>query len=211
MSNSAWLSLLKKHRAIAVIRYSQLKLGLHMAQAAANGGMRLLEVTWNSDQPEVLISQLREQFPLCTIGAGTILNLAQLHQAVACGAQFLVSPHLNPNLIQAALAAQIPYIPGALSPTEIVLAWQNGASGIKVFPIQALGGVKYLQHLQAPLGDLPLIPTGGVTLDNAQEFIAAGAIAVAVGGDLFPSQLVTTDNWQAIAQRAEQLKKLWQN
>jgi 2-dehydro-3-deoxyphosphogluconate aldolase/(4S)-4-hydroxy-2-oxoglutarate aldolase len=105
-------------------------------------------------------------------------------------------------LIQLAVAQNIPIIPGALSPTEIVSAWQAGASSVKVFPVQALGGAGYIQSLQAPLGNIPLIPTGGVTLANAQSFLAAGAVAVGLSGQLFPRQAVADGNWDAIAQQA---------
>ena len=176
-----------------------------MAKAVAAGGMQLIEITWNSDRAPDLISQLRSELPTCRIGTGTLLNLQQLREAIACGAQFLFTPHVDPVLIQAAVDRDIPVIPGALSPTEIVTAWQAGASCVKVFPIQAVGGASYIKSLQGPLGEIPLIPTGGVTLENAPEFIQAGAIAVGLAGDLFPKQLLAAGNWEAIAQKARNL------
>jgi 2-dehydro-3-deoxyphosphogluconate aldolase/(4S)-4-hydroxy-2-oxoglutarate aldolase len=101
----------------------------------------------------------------------------------------------------------VPIVPGALSPTEIVTAWKAGASSVKVFPIQAVGGASYIKALQGPLGHIPLIPTGGVTLENAKEFIAAGAIAVGLSGELFPKPLIVAEDWEAIAQRAKTLKE----
>ncbi len=207
MSNQSWLTLLQQHRSIAVIRSHHLSLGRKMAQAVAAGGMTLIEITWNSDRPDQLISQLRNELPHCTIGAGTLLNQEQLQQAIDAGAQFLFSPHIDITLIQAAVAAGVPIVPGALSPTEIVTAWNAGASCVKVFPIEAVGGASYLKCLQGPLGHIPLIPTGGVTLDNAKEFIKAGAIAVGLSGDLFPKSLVAAQDWEAIAQRAKTLKE----
>lgn len=174
--------------------------------------MQLIEITWNSDCPEQLISQLRSELPACTIGTGTLLTLDQMEQAIAAGAQFLFTPHVDPVMIQAAIHKGLPIIPGALSPTEIVTAWLAGASCVKVFPVQAMGGASYIKSLQAPLGHIPLIPTGGVTLENAKEFLAAGALAVGLSGQLFPQQLVTSGNWEAIAQLAQtfmqQLKTL---
>ncbi|MGQ4646321.1 bifunctional 4-hydroxy-2-oxoglutarate aldolase/2-dehydro-3-deoxy-phosphogluconate aldolase [Lyngbya aestuarii] len=207
MSNQSWLTLLQQYRAIAVIRAPEQSLGRHMAQAMADGGMSLIEITWNSESAPKLISQLRSELPNCMIGTGTILNLQQLQQAIDAGAQFLFSPHVDTALIEAAVAADVPIVPGALSPTEIVTAWQAGASAVKVFPIQAVGGASYIKALQGPLGQIPLIPTGGVTLANAQEFIIAGAIAVGLAGDLFPQQLVATGDWNAIAKRAKTLKQ----
>jgi 2-dehydro-3-deoxyphosphogluconate aldolase / (4S)-4-hydroxy-2-oxoglutarate aldolase len=95
--------------------------------------------------------------------------------------------------------AGVPIVPGAFSPTEILTAWQAGATCVKVFPISGLGGVAYLRSLQGPLGHIPLIPTGGVTLENAKLFIAAGAIAVGLAGELFPKNLLENGDWEAIA------------
>lgn len=203
MLKGSWLSLVQQHRAIAVIRASQKNLGHKMAKAAASGGMQLIEITWNTDRSAELISQLRAELPTCTIGTGTLLNLDQLRQAIAAGAQFLFTPHVDPVLIQAAVDANVPMVPGALTATEIVTAWNAGASCVKVFPIQAVGGVDYIRSLKPVLSHIPLIPTGGVTLANANEFLAAGAIAVGLAGDLFPKSLVVAEDWEAIAQRTQ--------
>jgi 2-dehydro-3-deoxyphosphogluconate aldolase/(4S)-4-hydroxy-2-oxoglutarate aldolase len=178
-----------------------------MAQAVAVGGLSLIEITWNSDRAPELISQLRSELPNCMIGTGTLLNVEQLQQAIEAGAQFLFTPHVNLTLIAAAVKAGVPIVPGALTPTEIVTAWEAGASGVKVFPIQAVGGASYIKALQGPLGHIPLIPTGGVTRENAQELIKAGAIAVGLAGDLFPNSLVATQDWKAITQRAKTIKE----
>jgi len=207
MSSQSWLTLLQQHRTIAVIRTSRLSLGCQMAQAIASGGMPLIEITWNSDRAPELISQLRRELPHCTIGTGTLLNLEQLQQAIEAGAQFLFTPHVNTTLIEAAVEAGVPIVPGALTPTEIVTAWDSGATCVKVFPIEAVGGANYIKSLQGPLGHIPLIPTGGVTLENAEEFIKAGAIAVGLSGDLFPKPLIAAQDWDAIAQRAKTLKQ----
>ncbi|BAB76470.1 bifunctional 4-hydroxy-2-oxoglutarate aldolase/2-dehydro-3-deoxy-phosphogluconate aldolase [Anabaena sp. FACHB-709] len=205
MSTQDWLSQLQKQRAIAVIRAPQIELGLQMALAVASGGMQLIEITWSSDRPGELIAQLREQLPECTIGTGTLFNLQQLEEAIACGAEFLFTPHVDPDMIKASVIKNIPIIPGALTPTEIVSAWAYGASCVKIFPVQAVGGADYIKSLQGPLGHIPLIPTGGVTLENAKGLIQAGAIAVGLGGELFPQQLVKEENWPAIAQLAKDL------
>ena len=205
MTPQDWHALLQQFRAIAVIRAPQFEIGYQMAKAAAAGGIRLIEITWNSDRAPALIHQLRLRLPYCTIGAGTLLEETHLEAAIASGAQFLFTPHVAMHLIQRAVAQNVPIIPGALSPTEIVSAWQAGASSVKVFPVQALGGSAYIQSLQAPLGGIPLIPTGGVTLENASSFLAAGAIAVGLSGNLFPQQAVATGNWATIAQQARTL------
>ena len=176
-----------------------------MAKSAASEGMQLLEITWDSDASSELIAQLRSELPNCTIGTGTVLTLDHLKQAIAAGAQFIFTPHVDLVMIEAAVQLAVPIVPGALSPTEIVTAWTAGASCVKVFPVQALGGASYIRSLQGPLGHIPLIPTGGVTVENAKDFLASGAIAVGLSSQLFPQQLVLEENWEAIAQLAKKL------
>ncbi len=207
MNHQSWLTLLKQHRAIAVIRSSEKELAWQMASAVAAGGIQFIEITWNTHKAAELIAELRSEFPTFSIGTGTLLNLEQLQQAIDCGAQFLFTPHTDSAMIKTAVDAGVPIVPGAFSPTEILTAWQAGATCVKVFPISALGGAAYLKSLQGPLGHIPLIPTGGVTLENAKIFIDAGAIAVGLAGDLFPKDLVENRDWRAIVQIARTLSQ----
>ncbi|MGB3404588.1 MAG: bifunctional 4-hydroxy-2-oxoglutarate aldolase/2-dehydro-3-deoxy-phosphogluconate aldolase [Microcoleaceae cyanobacterium] len=203
------LQRLQQSGAIAVIRSQQFETGRKMAEAVAKGGINWIEITWNSDRPTELITQLRQDLPHCCIGAGTLLTVDHIQEAIASGAQFLFSPHTNIEMIQA--AAPVPTIPGALSPTEIVTAWQAGATAVKVFPISAVGGINYIKSLSAPLGQIPLIPTGGVTLKNAADFIQAGAVAVGLSGDLFLQSLLREQNWLGVTQRAAELRQRLDN
>jgi 2-dehydro-3-deoxyphosphogluconate aldolase / (4S)-4-hydroxy-2-oxoglutarate aldolase len=199
-----WLGVLQKSRVIAVIRTLDLKLGLSMAQAVAAGGIKLIEVTWNSEHPANLVAKLRAELPHCRVGCGTLLNLAQMQEAMAAGAQFGFMPHVAPDLIRYAQERLWPIHPGALTPSEIVTAWQAGASAVKVFPVSAVGGDAYIRSLQGPLGQIPLIPTGGVTFANAGGFLAAGAIAIGLSGELFPQPAVHQQDWPFITHRTEQ-------
>ncbi|MGB2926255.1 MAG: bifunctional 4-hydroxy-2-oxoglutarate aldolase/2-dehydro-3-deoxy-phosphogluconate aldolase [Limnothrix sp.] len=199
-----WFAQLKKHRAIAVIRATDFQLGLKMAEVAIAGGLKLIEITWNSDQPAKLITHLREQFPQCKIGAGTVLNKQDLQEAIAAGAEFAFSPHSDPQLIELAHNADIPMVLGAMTPTEIMQAWSDGSDGVKVFPIKSVGGAQFVQCLQAPLSQIPLIPTGGVTLKNSPALIQAGAIAVGLSSDLFPAADLAQQNWQPLINRIQQ-------
>ncbi|MBW4629334.1 MAG: bifunctional 4-hydroxy-2-oxoglutarate aldolase/2-dehydro-3-deoxy-phosphogluconate aldolase [Brasilonema octagenarum HA4186-MV1] len=205
MSGQAWLSQLKQHKVIAVVRAPKVSLTRQMALAVASGGIQLIEITWNSAGATELIAQLKIELPNCTIGTGTLLNLEQMQEAIAAGAQFLFTPHVDPKMIQAAVDIGVTIIPGALSPTEIVTAWSCGATCVKVFPTEAMGGVSYIRSLRGPLGHIPLIPTGGVTLENAKEFLEAGAIAVGLSSQLFPKEFVDTQNWEAITSKAASL------
>ena len=201
-----WEQLLFVNKAIAVIRAPELEIGIAMAKAVALGGVKLIEITWNSDCPEECISRLRVELPDCIIGAGTILDSSQLDRAIDAGAQFIFCPHFARHLLETALYRyNIPLVPGVLSPTEIVTAWQAGANIVKVFPIKAVGGADYIKSLQGPLNKINYIPTGGITIDNAKTFLDAGAIAVGISGDLFPHHLIKSQNWQQIAVRTQSL------
>lgn len=144
----------------------------------------LLEVAMNTPGADELIRELAEAYEgRLILGAGTVLdaNLAAL--AVDAGAAFLVSPHCGQEVAAAARRLAVPLIPGALSPTEILEAWKGGAAMVKVFPAATVGP-EYLRQLRGPLPEIPLVPTGGITVANAVDFIAAGAAALGVGGSL---------------------------
>ncbi|ASC74008.1 2-dehydro-3-deoxy-phosphogluconate aldolase [Halomicronema hongdechloris C2206] len=205
--SSQWLSLLARYRAIAVIRAPNITLGRQMAAAVAAGGMGLIEITWTSLEAAKLVAQLRSELPHCRIGVGTVMTEPDLKDAIAAGAQFCFSPHTDVALLRQAQAQQIPMIPGALTPSEIVTAWQAGASSVKVFPIRAMGGADYIQSLQGPLGHIPLIPTGGVTLENAASLLTAGAVAVGLAGQLFPAAAVASGDWAVVRGQAEKLRQ----
>ncbi len=205
MNTQTWLSFVQQQRVIAVVRSRQFKQSIQMAKALAAAGIRLIEVTWNSDRPLDVIAQLRAELPDCWIGAGTLLTMAQQQEAIAVGAQFLFTPHVDVGMIKTAAEQGVPLVAGALSPTEIVQAWQAGAASVKVFPVEAMGGVAYIQALRAPLGNISLIPTGGITIENTPAFLQAGAIAVGLASDLFPQTALSQGNWDAITLRAQTL------
>ena len=194
-----------QHRSIAVIRAPEFELGLEMARSVARAGIKLIEITWNSDRPAHLIATLRQELPDCTIGAGTLITQAQFTEAISADAQFLFSPHCDPDLISRAKTLGIPIVPGALTPTEIITAWQAGANSVKVFPVHTLGGASYIRSLQAPLHGIPLIPTGGVTIENSADFLKAGAIGVGLSSELFLPSLIQSRNWNGLHDRAKAL------
>lgn len=208
-----WLQLVRQHRAIAVIRCDNFNLAYQMAQAVAAGGINLIEITWNTNQSGKLITQLRKDLPHCTIGTGTILDLQQLKLAVDAGIQFAFAPHCDPVVLTTCLTThKIPFIPGVFSPTEAVKAWQLGAKAVKIFPIKALGGAEYLKCLQGPLNHIPMIPSGGITIENASAMIEAGAIAVGISSNLFPQEAIVNRDWSSITTRTKSLlKKLQSN
>ena len=206
-SVSSWLNLLQQHRIIAVVRADNAVIAREIALAAAAGGIKLIEIAWNTDRAESLIPKLQQELPDCKIGAGTVLDIDSAERAIACGCSFLFTPHTNLDLISKGLQNNVPVIAGALTPTEILAAWQAGAAAVKVFPIKVVGGVDYLKCLQPILGDIPLIPTGGVTIQNAAQFLAAGAIAVGISSDLFSTEMIAEDDWTTIIARSQMLIK----
>ena len=204
-SVNSWLNLLQQHRIIAVVRADNAVIAREIALAAAAGGIKLIEIAWNTDRAESLIPKLQQELPDCKIGAGTVLDIDSAERAIACGCSFLFTPHTNLDLISKGLENNVPVIAGALTPTEILTAWQAGASAVKVFPIKVVGGVDYLKCLQPILCDIPLIPTGGVTLQNAAQFLAAGAIAVGISSDLFSAEVIAEGDWTTIIARSQML------
>ncbi|MEO0457584.1 MAG: bifunctional 4-hydroxy-2-oxoglutarate aldolase/2-dehydro-3-deoxy-phosphogluconate aldolase [Cyanobacteria bacterium P01_A01_bin.114] len=210
ISQRVWRDCLQRHRLIAVIRASTVEVGVSMAKAAAEGGVHLIEVTWNSPQPVQLLQQIQRALPDCRVGVGTLLSVEALSAAIAAGAQFAFSPHTSLAMLNLAATEGIPLMPGAMTPTEVVTAWQAGAAAVKVFPISSLGGAAYIRSLQGPLGRIPLIPTGGVNPTTAPDLLRAGAIAVGLSSALFPKADIEAQNWSVICQRAQNLVRVCQ-
>lgn len=174
--------------------------------ALVDAGIRSLEVTLNTPGALEAIRRAGTRFgEEVSVGAGTVRSVADVEDAVAAGAQFLVSPHTDPALGARARELSAAYLPGALTPSEIVAAWNSGAAAIKLFPAR-LGGPRYLRDLREPLPDIPIVPTGGVSAENVAEWFAAGAVAVGVGGSLIGDALETGDV-ASLAARALELVK----
>ena len=183
-----------------------------MAKAAVSGGFELVEVAWNNNaDPAGMMAAIRNALPECTVGAGTVLGKADLAEAIASGAQFCFTPHTDSELISAAIAQNIPLVAGAMTPTEILMAWRAGAASVKVFPISALGDAAYIRSLRGPLNKIPLVPTGGVTSESAPDLLAAGAVAVGLSTALFPAGEVAIADWAAIEARSRYLLALLSN
>lgn len=150
-----------------------------LARALLKGGLSSMEVTVEGPGGVEAIEALRDTET--TVGAGTVVSVDQAVAVVAAGARFLVSPHLDDDLATWARENDVPFVPGALTPTEIAAAWRHRPSAVKVFPAH-LGGPEYVKSLLGPYPDLALIPTGGVDGENAASYLSSGAVAVGVGG-----------------------------
>lgn len=175
---------------LPVIRASSAEEALAVVDAIAAGGITAIEMTMTVPGAVEAIARLTAKRPDLLIGAGTVMDPETARECVQAGAEFIVSPATNFDTIEYCNEKEIVVMPGALTPTEIVNAWDAGADIVKVFPADAMGGAKYLKSLKAPLPHIRIIPTGGVSLANAADLIRAGAEAIGVGADLVDSAAI---------------------
>jgi len=195
---------------IPVIRVSSAQEAMDVSDALKGGGVSFIEITMSVQGAMDVIKELAQKYKEEIImGAGTVLDPETGRAALLAGAQFIVSPTLNLELIQLAHRYSAVVIPGAMTPTEILTAWNAGADLVKVFPAAQLGGPEYLKALRGPLPQILLVPTGGVNLQNAGAFIKAGATALGVGGELVDKKVLQEKQFQIISENARAfLKKI---
>jgi 2-dehydro-3-deoxyphosphogluconate aldolase/(4S)-4-hydroxy-2-oxoglutarate aldolase len=176
------LSYIFEHKIVAILRGIHPKDVLNIATALHKAGITIMEVTLNSSQALPVIEELSHTFKgRMLIGAGTVVNVAEAMSAIDAGAEFLISPTLDIDVIKTAKDHSVVSIPGAYTPTEILTAYKNGSDIIKVFPAQS---PEYIRHILAPLNNIPVMPTGGVNLNNIHEYKNAGASAYGIGSSL---------------------------
>lgn len=194
---------LSRERIIAIIRGIDEASGDRTAKALADGGIVFLEVTLNTEGALGMISRFRSDYAgRLRIGAGTVLDIGQAKEAVAAGAEYIISPNLDEEIVYYGAENGIEVWPGTMTPTEIVRAYKAGASAVKVFPFASLGA-GYLKEIRAPLNHIPMIATGGVNLDNIASVFEAGAVAVGLGGNLVDKQLIREGRFDELTQRAQ--------
>ena len=189
---------------VAVFRAATAEHFLSASVALWEAGLRCFEYTLTTDGALDALAELRRMLPEAVVGVGTVRTVDHLRAARDAGAEFAVSQIFLPELAAAARQQQVPFIPGALTPTEVATAWNAGVPAVKVSPVGPLGGVRYLNELRGPLPDVAMMPTGGVTLDAAARYLEAGAVAVGVSGALLGDVLLGGD-LAALSARAEQL------
>ncbi|SFM19416.1 2-dehydro-3-deoxyphosphogluconate aldolase / (4S)-4-hydroxy-2-oxoglutarate aldolase [Gracilibacillus orientalis] len=194
-----------QHKLVAIIRGVPTEHILNVADALHQGGIRTLEITM--DTPNVLgaIEQVRKEFDgELIVGAGTVLDAETARAAIMAGSQFIFSPTVDVNTIKLTKRYGVVSIPGAMTPTEIVTAYETGGDLIKIFPATRLGPT-YIKDIKGPLPHIPLMPTGGVNLDNISEYFQVGAVAAGLGSSLVKKQQnYSKEDLQALKQRAEQ-------
>jgi len=202
MQKSEVLKACREIGLVPVLRAESEEQALALASAIAAGGVTVLEVTMTVPGAIRVMGRLAKERPDILIGAGTVLDPETARMCILEGAQFVVSPALNVKTIEMCHRYGIAVLPGALTPTEIVTAWEAGADVVKVFPASALGGAKYLKSVKAPLPQIELIPTGGVSLATAAEFLEAGAFALGVGADLVDTKAIAQGHPETITENA---------
>lgn len=200
------LNIISTNPLVVIVRLADLSAATPLAQALLAGGLTVLEFTLTNPAALAAIGEVKAALPAfaegrAVIGAGTVLDPAAARASIEAGAQFIVSPHTNLETIATCRQLGVPCMPGALTPTEIVTAWNAGASAVKVFPARAFGPA-YIKDVLAPLPQLKLMPTGGVDLDNIGQFFKNGAFAVGLGSNLVDERLIAAGDWAALTARA---------
>jgi len=190
---------------IPVVRATSADEAMRAIDAIREGGVSVLEITMTVPGAVSVIEQLSRNYGSdVLVGAGTVLDAETARACILSGAKFIVSPALNVETIECCRRYGVAVMPGALTPTEVVQAWTAGADFVKVFPAGALGGASYLKALKAPLPQIELVPTGGVSVKTAADFIKAGASALGVGADLVDLKAIRDGQASIITERAKQ-------
>lgn len=194
--------LIAEFRVIAILRGVEATTLDNVADALCHGGVRCVEITMNTPGASAMIEHVKKTFGnQLLVGAGTVLDTAAAYQAISSGADFILAPTLSIPVIEMCATYGALAVPGAFTPTEILSAWQAGAQLIKVFPVGSVGP-GYIKDLLGPLPQIPLLPVGGVNLENAASFRKAGAVAVGVGSALFDPKLARAGDFREITRRS---------
>lgn len=183
---------IRKHKLIAVIRADSKKEGFLFSEAAIKGGLKIIEITFTTPKAAEIIHDLKQAYPEATIGAGTILDETTAKIALDAGADFIVTPHFDPDVIKMCHLYQVPIIPGAADLNGVVKCLKSGCSIIKLFPANLLSS-SVVKTFKGPLPQANFIPTGGINAENVQEWLETGVVAVGIGSDLINEAKLTGD------------------
>ena len=196
---------------VPVVRASSADEAMQVIEAIKAGGVNVLEITMTVPGAVRVIEKVADKYGSdVLVGAGTVLDPETARACMLAGARFIVCPTLNLATIEMCRRYSVPIMPGALTPTEVLAAWTAGADVVKVFPCGALGGASYIKSLKAPLPQIEMIPTGGVSVKTAADFIKAGSMALGVGADLVDTQAIRDGNARAVTEKAREYVRLVQ-
>jgi 2-dehydro-3-deoxyphosphogluconate aldolase/(4S)-4-hydroxy-2-oxoglutarate aldolase len=190
---------------VPVVRTASAEQAIEAVEAIVNGGIRAAEITMTVPGAVRALEKVADRFGgKIMLGAGTVLDPETARICMLAGAEFFVTPALRPSTIEMVKRYSKVICPGALTPTEVLTAWEAGADVVKVFPCGNVGGAKYIKALKGPFPQIQMIPTGGVNLETAGDFLKAGACAVAVGGELVDAKLLKEGKYDELTERARQ-------
>ncbi|HEY3415591.1 MAG TPA: bifunctional 4-hydroxy-2-oxoglutarate aldolase/2-dehydro-3-deoxy-phosphogluconate aldolase [Armatimonadota bacterium] len=193
---------------VAVIRADSGEEAVRAVAAVRDGGVKAIEVTFTVPNAEKIIAQLHQELgDSIYLGAGTVTSVQQAQMAIEAGAQYLISPGFDPEVVQYALGQGVTFMPGVLTPSEILAARKLGVEVFKIFPASRMGAA-YIKDLRGPFPGIKLVPTGGVDVGNAADYIKAGAFALGVGGKLVDKAAIKAGNWQALTDTAKELLRV---
>ena len=200
----AQLRLIEQTGLVAILRFPRPDPLADVCHALAEAGVKVIEITFTVPRAHRVLEQVSDRLgDQVLLGAGTVLDGETARAALLSGAQFLVSPHFAPDVLDVALRYGVVCMPGAFTPTEVVRAWQAGADVVKIFPADVLGP-GYLKALRGPLPQVRLLPTGGVNLETGPRFLQAGAFALGAGSSLAPQAMIQNGDWEGIRRLAAQ-------
>ncbi|HKN84817.1 MAG TPA: bifunctional 4-hydroxy-2-oxoglutarate aldolase/2-dehydro-3-deoxy-phosphogluconate aldolase [Pyrinomonadaceae bacterium] len=209
MTKSEVVRQIRETGVIPVVRANSAAEAMRAIDAIREGGIAILEITMTVPSAVNVIEEVSARYGSeALVGAGTVLDPETAKACISAGARFVVSPSLDLETIAFCRAQEVVVMPGALTPTEVVQAWTAGADFVKVFPAGAVGGASYIKALKAPLPQIELVPTGGVSLKTAADFIRAGAAAVGVGADLVDVKAIREGQASLITERAKQFVEI---
>lgn len=202
------MSLLDGQTVIPVIKIANVGDAVPLARALAHGGLRAIEITLRTTDALEAIRRIAGEVEEAIVGAGTILNTRQFDDAVAAGSQFIVSPGFTKELLSAAGNSAVPYLPGAITPGEMMTALEAGIDFLKFFPAEQAGGAAYLKSLASPLAAIRFCPTGGISAKNARDYLALPNVVCVGGSWIAPDDLVAGGQWDAIEELAREASAL---
>ncbi|KMJ54347.1 keto-deoxy-phosphogluconate aldolase [Vogesella sp. EB] len=202
------LTLLRQGPVMPVIVVNDAAVAVDLARALVAGGIRTLEITLRTKAALAAMRRIRDEVPDAIVGAGTVRTRAHLEAALDAGAQFGISPGLTPELAAAARAANVPFIPGVATPSEAMHAQDEGFNILKLFPAEAVGGIKLLKALAGPLPELRFCPTGGIDINSAPNYLALPNVLCVGGSWLTPDDAIAAQDWARITALAQQASAL---
>jgi 2-dehydro-3-deoxyphosphogluconate aldolase / (4S)-4-hydroxy-2-oxoglutarate aldolase len=203
-----FLESFNKNPIIGVLRGIEKKDCTSVIEAAMNGGITCVEITMNTTAASSLVNLATVFFNnKCCIGAGTVLTLEQCKEAIDSGAQYIVTPNTQREIIEFCKNEEIPVVAGAMTPTEIYDAWKYGATMVKVFPVDCIGGPEYIRELRGPFATIPLVTFGAIPLDKVDDYFIAGVNGIGIGKRLFNPEWIRDRNYQKIKDCAESFTK----